>query len=83
MMDGHGPDMRRRMLRPEEDAWSDYQLHHGHSPGLGISLSVLPNRRIGPSVNASPSRHRGKTNFILKASRCDILYKLVKICTPL
>ena len=51
-------ESRRRMYPREDDDWSDYQQYYG--PGHGISLSVLPNRKIGPALNESPSRPRGK-----------------------
>ena len=56
-------ETRRRMYPREDDDWSDYQQYYG--PGHGVSLSVLPNRKIGPALNESPSRPRGKVYVIV------------------
>ena len=60
------PVMSRRMYPREEDDWSDYQHHYGVSHG--VNLSVLPNRKIGPALNESPSRPRGKIKTQLNLS---------------
>lgn len=56
------PDMRRMMCPREDDDWSDYQQYYG--PSNRISLSVLPNRRIGPALNESPSRPRDQRIYL-------------------
>ena len=55
------PETRRRMYPREEDDWSDHYSQQYYGP----SLSVLPNRKIGPALNESPSRPRGELQVVL------------------
>ena len=57
-------ELRRRPVAAGRryEGWADHQhmqYPYGLGPDHAFGMSVLSNRRIGPSLNVSPSRPRG------------------------